>query len=388
MVRSSGGNGRLQYTLLSAAGVSINSSMQLPRMHRSGELSSAHAPATHNTSLPLPLRIAIQFSGHLRGKCTTVPLRHHITTCRKFFQHCDVFMHTWSELEPRTPHWRRGLPAQNTNASSERCAGTFEKELRSLEEGNHFWKLAVEDQPPPPPDDTLAPDGTPFTPTRKANSTELYWGAARHHGWLMNVRGQARAAELRRASQRVYVLALRLRPDDTWRFGSRVRTEVLWACLSNVAILLSADVATRSELPPLPPHVWNWAGSELGQLTWRALARSLHSCSPGAGLSVVGNDNCFFGTPSVLDRIYAQFQPKKHAAVYKGMNSMELSFHLPHNRPELQLTVAARIEGIPLGLPCFGFGRRGRATVIAHTNCTSTCGAHVGESRGGDAKPS
>ena len=72
-------------------------------------------------------RIALQFSGHLRKGCVVSPAALHAAACRARFAVCDAFVHTWSELEPRTPHWRRGWPGGRANSSGEsaQCAGTL-----------------------------------------------------------------------------------------------------------------------------------------------------------------------------------------------------------------------------------------------------------------------
>ena len=69
--------------------------------------------------------------------------------------------------------------------------------------------MLVEQQPEVPLDSALAPDGLPFNA-----SGMLHWGAARHFGWRMNVRGMAQAARLRRSSRKTHVLSLRVRPEE------------------------------------------------------------------------------------------------------------------------------------------------------------------------------
>ena len=151
--------------------------------------------------------VAIQFSGHLRDDCRLAPAALHLSACRSRFASCHAFVHTWTELEPRTPHWRRGWPSA-ANASSAACV----RRLHSLLQPT---AVVVEEQPPPPPDDSPAPDGKPFVcfeccrddrdpeacQREAAKAQRLHWGAARHWGWRMNVRAMHRAAELRRAHE-------------------------------------------------------------------------------------------------------------------------------------------------------------------------------------------
>jgi len=151
--------------------------------------------------------VAIQFSGHLRDDCRLGPALLHLSACRSRFASCHAFVHTWSELEPRTPHWRRGWPS-SVNTSSAACV----RRLHSLLQPT---AVVVEEQPPPPPDESPAPDGKPFVcfeccredrdpeacRREAAKAQRLHWGAARHWGWRMNVRAMHRAAELRRAHE-------------------------------------------------------------------------------------------------------------------------------------------------------------------------------------------
>ena len=284
--------------------------------------------------------VAILFSGHLRRSCVLAPVLHHVEVCHRSFLRCDVFVHTWAELEPRTPHWRRGWPRRNVTGpefDSRACVARLKQAV--LGRGASLSML-VEQQPEVPLDSALAPDGLPFNA-----SGMLHWGAARHFGWRMNVRGMAQAARLRRSSRKTHVLSLRVRPDDIWRFGTRDQVASLWGCMSRVAKALLAGTRVRERVGVR----WQ-GGSEVGvRSSWSILAIGLHSCSHiNAGLTVVGNDNCFFGTPRVLERIYSRFVPSRYRDVYVGMSKARL----PHDRPELQLTVAAGLERVPLGLPC------------------------------------
>ena len=271
--------------------------------------------------------VAIQFSGHLRDDCRLTPAALHLSACRSRFASCHAFVHTWMELEPRTPHWRRGWPSA-ANASSAACV----RRLHSLLQPT---AVAVEEQPPPPPDDSPAPDGKPFVcfeccrddrdpeacQREAAKAQRLHWGAARHWGWRMNLRAMHRAAELRRAHEArhsgrsprpsaqprpsalsprssaststlhaaavlasakasahipirskhhphlhpylhphlhpqlhytqarsggAYALAVRLRPDDKWRYGQEAQVAELWDC---VQLLLAAPPPQRASLP-------------------------------------------------------------------------------------------------------------------------------------------
>ena len=88
------------------------------------------------------------------------------------------------------------------------------------------------------------------------------------------------------------------------------------------------------------------AGVELNRLS-RPMARFAISTCGDAGLSVTANENCFFGEPAVLDRVLDQFD-HHYPQVFRGMRQRGI----PHSRPELQMTVAAGMAGVPMGHPC------------------------------------
>ena len=253
----------------------------------------------------LDTSVAIQFSGHLRLDCRYQPAALHLAACRQRFAHCDAFVHTWSELEPRTPHWRRGWPTA-PNASSAECVRQMQASLQPT-------AVMVEEQPLPPPDDALAPDGKPFVcleccrrsfnqkvcEQEAANARQLHWGAARHHGWRMNTRAMLAAASLRRAHEArqgepAFALAVRVRPDDIWRFGTTAKVAELWDCLQ---LLLAVP-------PPASPSLG--AGGRHRQRernphpqpaqAWRHVHDAVSSCAE-RGMGFDTSDNCLLGRP-------------------------------------------------------------------------------------------
>ena len=160
----------------------------------------------------------------------------------------------------------------------------------------------VETQRQPPPLHSLAPDGQPFSAVGR-----MHYGPAREFGWRMNVHGMAQAARLRRhnnsvASNDAYTLSIRLRLDDTWRFGTRQGVDAFWQCLarllSNPSPPQSADrVSSRtrarrgggnaSSVSRAQPYVV--PGDELGPHRSSELPYVAMNACGGSGLSVTGN---------------------------------------------------------------------------------------------------
>ena len=219
---------------------------------RSGPMPSLERASSLDYALGTPTTrivgaaVALQISGHLRAGCQLDRVSLHVQACHRRFARCDVFLHTFSELEPRTPHWsgrsHRGA------GPSHACAAHAVKLLGVA-------RHVVEVQPPPPGEDDLAPDGRPFT-----ERGTLGWGARRHHGWMMNVRGMHGAAQLRRQAEALgaeYAIAVRLRPDGL-EFGGLSRAPVaseelqqLWDCMGYAAQRLPA--------PPQPSGLVPWS---------------------------------------------------------------------------------------------------------------------------------
>ena len=107
--------------------------------------------------------------------------------------------------------------------------------------------------------------------------------------------------------------------------------------------------------------------------SWLVARAAINSCNTGAGLTVVGQDNCFFGTPEVLDRLFAPYDDERTYAerIFRYMSRK--SYPLPHSRPELQLTVSAEHANAPLGLPCSAASeaRRQRASETVSSKCAN-----------------
>ena len=276
--------------------------------------------------------VALQVSGHLGTGCDTEHLRAHIAACRARFVRCDVFLHTWTELTPRTPHWS-GRPRPKALDSRE-CV---EQMARDAQLG--LTEIQREAQPPALVSNgttaaPLAPDGLPFE-----DDSALVWGPARYHGWLMNVRGMLSAARLRqRAEAKVtaaaayyrgshdtgwtgpsYNLSMRLRPEGKERGGFQSLNDRqladLWDCVA--------------------------FASRRGGHAWTARVVPCDPIDP-VGLSALGNDNCLFGHPATLDALLEQMHLRQRET-YRETKRLRLSTA----RPELQIVAAANLKGWP-----------------------------------------
>ena len=295
------------------------------------------------------MAVALQLSGHLRRKCILEPTLAHVAHCRRRFEHCALFVHTWDVLEPATPHWRRGRRPlrRGMNSSSAECVSRLQEMLRPD-------ALLVERQPSAPPPNAAAPDGTLFNASQA--TVRLHYGAEREFGWRMNVHGMTLAGRLRREGAAAatggpsrFALSVRLRPDHRMR-PTDVAT--FWDCVaalprfvanqSHAALSLQGRLAVLGRARRAP-------GKELRERSRSLLWLAMSTCGQSGGLTSTGNDNCIVAPPRVLDDVLGQFATREsYAAVY----ALAAARGLPHNRPELQLTVAARRAGIALATAC------------------------------------
>ena len=208
--------------------------------------------------------VAIQVSGHLQAGCRFDSLVAHVRACRARFEHCRIYMHTWSTLAPSTPHWsgkarHRGAQQESSRACVRRVRKVLAPDA-----------LVVEVQPPMPPPAQgggATPDGQPFL------SRHREWGAGRHFGWRQNVGAMGAAGALRRAAaNESHALVVRLRPDgmDYASFGNdrKEKMQLLWACIA------MADAAASSPAA---------AGNDAARRLQAAGTRALVSCNPDGG---------------------------------------------------------------------------------------------------------
>lgn len=251
--------------------------------------------------------VALQVSGHLHSRCRTRQLRMHATACRARFARCDVYLHTWNELTPKTVHWsgRSRAPPISSNACVAQLA--FDPHLKVsavAREAQPSWDGNVS---------ALAPDGMPFL------DEGLRWGPERHHGWMANVAGMRAAGRMRREATQPppgsYNLSMRLRPDGKEISGFTSMTprqvEDLWACVA--------------------------ASARLGVARWRD---PVVPCTPTSlyGMGNFGNDNCLFGAPAALDALLEQIVLRQEQT-YRHVKRLGLS----NARPEMQFTAAAAL---------------------------------------------
>jgi hypothetical protein len=280
--------------------------------------------------------VAIQLSGHMRRGCDLNATQQHMHHCRSHFEVCALFVHTWTLLEPLTPHWRKGPRLHLANLSSAAC---LERLARLVKPD----ALLVERQPDPPPTSATAPDGTNFT------AREMHYGPEREFGWRMNVHGMSQAARLRRnvPSGRQYALSVRLRPDA--RQMKRGITE-FWQCIASLPELVTsrraAGLTLTQRLEKLG-RVRKAPGKELRERSRELFWLSISSCG-ATGLSAVAGDNCMVAEPGALDDVLGQFDGLGYQRIYARATAVKL----PHNKPELQLAIAAKFAGIGLSQVC------------------------------------
>ena len=303
---------------------------------------------------PLEGAIALQFSGHLRRSCQIAPALAHLRACRRRFGRCEAFAHTWTELEPRTPHWRRGWPrAPLVNLSSAACVERLRESLAPT-------SLLVEEQPLMPANETLGPDGEPFVCRaccgerdtlaarrcrKNAEDAEhLHWGPARHWGWRQNLHGMRMAAAARAEAERrqpaaPFTLSVRLRPDDIWRFGRPEQVDALWDCLQ---LMLAVPLP-----PPAGGRVRRPVQVQVGE-AWQLLDGVVSGCFDRT-MEIDTADNCLLGRPSSLDRLLSLFgDEESYRRVYDTAGRQGVVRHIP----ELQLFVAARLAKLSSTMLC------------------------------------
>ena len=290
----------------------------------------------------LDAAVALQFSGHLHNRCDLQAAETHLAACRQHFGTCHVFLHTWRESEPQTPHWSNRLRPAATLVAN-RCM----ENVRTL-----LSPVAVESeaQNVPPLDDATArtPDGRPFALVDHARG----WGAARHFGWRNGtVHGMVRAAALRRQHEardttggRGYAMALRLRPDITIgtnrprNVSAASRIRLLWQCVAQLVSNQRRPTGTRG----------------VGTQPWRGV----NTCGTPSGYQDFhsrGADNCFFGTPRELDAVLDAFE-HNYSRVYRLHRQ---SHARAESIPEFQIAAAARMVNVkatraPCARPSFG----------------------------------
>ena len=299
--------------------------------------------------------IAIQISGHLRG-CDLGPVDRHARACRERFGRCDVFVHTWTESVPSTPHWSGShYDEASRGESSAACVRKLRKVLQPT-------AVLVERQEPPPLEtaELLAPDELPFDQGKVAKA--LHWGPLRSFGWRSALVAMYKAGELRRQVEmresRRYDLVVRLRPDgldsinssppsDMYQGGRgtdippetrNAKNRVLWDCIALQAGASSA--ASTHSLSKL---------SELKRKRWFDKGRaSVNVCSADTGMEDGNaNDNCFFGAPEHVDILLSQLA-LNHSATFRAMRRDGI----PQMYVEYMFKTAGKLSGVSYNMPC------------------------------------
>lgn len=267
--------------------------------------------------------ISLQISGHLRRGCVIGPARAHVRACQARFSSCEVFVHTWTLLEPSTPHWRRGY-AHSSGGSSATCVARLRAAVQPI-------SLLVEHQPAMPANGSLGPDGQPFA------ESEMHWGPQRHWGWRMNVHGMQQAAALRHTSKNrnVHALSIRLRPDDIWRFGKGNQVEeYAQAALKPRLPCMRPDRRPLDTRRTIKPQVLGV--SEAADQRFCALCGCTRGCSPNARLRQVCLQTCLqTGCAPAVGRRRQCVRPR------------ELRIRYVRGHRQLLLRTAAQPRGAP-----------------------------------------
>lgn len=284
-------------------------------------------------------------------ECSYQAALKHVRACRQRFRVCDVFIHTWTNATTTTRSKHGGYhdsPVRH-RMSSAACLRDMTRDLQPRD----VW---VEPQADPPPHDARGPDG------QKWNESSVLWVRRfpdMHFGFTMNVRGMARAAELRRRSPERYDFSFRLRPDGrdpSFDFGWKQITserlgESLWDCVAFAATGL------KKHRRPGSTAAAQWAGA--AQAQWHSLiAGAINACSPIGNLGTDGQngnkrDNCFWATPTVMDEWLELFQ-SDYARVFNARNSSPTLHKHSMNMEHFFLKAASALKKeMPFFSPCY-----------------------------------
>lgn len=199
-------------------------------------------------------RIALQISGHLRSTCSSKDnmdvLTDSVVACRSTGSECDVFLHTWDQLNASTSSWHtpRPAPASPSAACAQHVAAVLGVSRYQLEaeryHGNETWW------------------------TRRRGNSHISLAGIRS-----SVYTQSAANALRRAHERhtgrTYDAVVRLRPD---LYSGRDNPDKrMWDLIASAANVSNAIFSCRE---------YRWPGMK-------------------------GGDQCFFAlAPTAFDRLY------------------------------------------------------------------------------------
>jgi len=267
--------------------------------------------------------VALQYSGHLRELCDDNgkfgTIEYTVRHCRETVQKadpsawCDVFMHTWDTLHPKTPTWHNhGRTYRDLGLnSSAACVERLRKDLGPV-------TVKVDDQAESTDLDYARDRATWFCPhdlTRDCpprSDTGVTYAGLR-----AATRAAVEASKLRRVAEaafeakavavtadgdgngahtggrRAYRVAVRLRPD-TFKTAGRAKI----GGLSNEAIdhfgWLAAASAAASGGAAM-------AGAAPSASLLVGLNRTLFGCHSQLKPGMRNNDHCFWGATDVMD---------------------------------------------------------------------------------------
>ena len=240
-------------------------------------------------------RIAILCAGHLRNLCrdddSFASLANAVALCRSVAS-CDLFLFTWSTLEPRTSPWTstwRSSASEQTGQSSAACVERVRREIGTV-------AIRVDDQP----QQGCFVNGSSVLGTWRTphdgNDTQTSYGAIR-----CQVTAVQRADTLRReyvnARQQSHSAAVRLRPDlyDPMGAVHREYCNRMWR---------SRELGTTSG-----PCVWQPRILQPDNITWAEIAQArpdptaIHGCGNRRDTDSAVNpgekngDHCMWSAP-------------------------------------------------------------------------------------------
>ena len=126
----------------------------------------------------------------------------------------------------------------------------------------------------------------------------------------MNVRAMLAAAALRRSHEErhggpTFALAVRVRPDDIWRFGTEAQVAELWDCLQ-LMLAVRPPSPPRASSSSSQPQLWRGERglrraasrhvSAAPAEAWRHVNDAVSSCAE-RDMGFDTSDNCLLGRP-------------------------------------------------------------------------------------------
>ena len=257
--------------------------------------------------------VALQFSGHLRALCDSpenwMPMIGVIKRCRELVvtananARCDVFIHTWDTLHPKTPTWHnRGDNFQLDLTSSAACAARIDEEMKPT-------RMMVESQSLSTDTDFKSDNGTWFCPEWRKGCNPDDDSGVTYAGLRASTRAVVKAAELRGAFAKDhkidYLVAVRLRPDIYKR-----KAQIRISSLSFEAMDIFGQIVSEDFM-----GVGNGPALTLVGKFPRSLNRTIYGCTGATFPGARNSDHCFWGAPHILDMVLRAWKLTTHNSI-------------------------------------------------------------------------